>query len=151
MFVEEGFRIRFANGEVIDFYAESREQKEAWMAVLAGTVGRDIGANKGWAAMVLAKERKEKAARPQASAQRPKPLQENANASRPQHQRTQSYDPRGHHSQSVPSSPVKGHSRTQSYAPVPPRKDVPIAKAPAPRPRDPVKSSRRDQVRSMIF
>ena len=68
MFVEEGFRIRFANGEVIDFYADSREQKEAWMKVLYETVGKDIAQNKGWAAMVLEKERKEKATRSQIGA-----------------------------------------------------------------------------------
>jgi hypothetical protein len=31
MFVEEGFRIRFANGEVIDFYADSAAEKDGWM------------------------------------------------------------------------------------------------------------------------
>lgn len=41
MFVEEGFRIRFNNGEVIDFYADSTEDKEGWMKVLAEVIGRD--------------------------------------------------------------------------------------------------------------
>lgn len=153
MFVEEGFRIRFANGEVIDFYADSREQKEAWMTVLSETVGKDIASNKGWAAMVLEKERKEKTTRSQAGVpqSQPKPLQENANSTRPQpHQRTQSHDAYGQ-SKSVPSSPAKGHSRTQSYAPAPPMKDVRLSQAPPPRQRDPVKAARRDQVRSMIF
>ena len=40
MFVEEGFRIRFNNGEVIDFYADTAEDKEGWMAVLTDVVGR---------------------------------------------------------------------------------------------------------------
>ncbi|KAF1847307.1 DUF1709-domain-containing protein [Cucurbitaria berberidis CBS 394.84] len=155
MFVEEGFRIRFANGEVIDFYADSREQKEAWMKVLAETVGKDLATNKGWAAMVLEKERKEKAARSQAGVpqQKSKPLQENVNANRPHHQRTQSHDTYGQSSKSVPSSPVKRHSRTQSDAPPPPMKDVRLSQAPPPRPRtqDSGQVGRRDQVRSMIF
>ncbi|KAF1829271.1 DUF1709-domain-containing protein [Decorospora gaudefroyi] len=153
MFVEEGFRIRFANGEVIDFYADSREQKEAWMKVLADTVGKDITQNKGWAAMVLEKERKEKAARAQMAApvSPTKPFPEHASASRPHHQRTQSHDVP---SKSVPSSPVKGHSRTQSHAPAPPMKDYRMSHAPPPRPRsqqDQRKAGRREQVRSMIF
>lgn len=154
MFVEEGFRIRFANGEVIDFYADSREQKEAWMKVLVETVGKDIATNKGWAAMVLEKERKEKATRAQASVTgvQPKPLQETSNANRPQNSRTQSHDAFAQkHSKSVPSSPVKGHSRTQSNAPAPPMKDVRLSQAPPPRPREQSSAGRREQVRSMIF
>ena len=41
MFVEEGFRIRFNNGEVIDFYADTAQDKEGWMKVLNEVVGRD--------------------------------------------------------------------------------------------------------------
>ncbi len=41
MFVEEGFRIRFNNGEVIDFYADSTEQKDGWMQALGEVIGRD--------------------------------------------------------------------------------------------------------------
>lgn len=44
MFVEEGFRIRFGNGEVIDFYADDRASKEGWMKALVGVVG--VGAGK---------------------------------------------------------------------------------------------------------
>lgn len=40
MFVEEGFRIRFNNGEMIDFYADTAEDKEAWMKILSDVVGR---------------------------------------------------------------------------------------------------------------
>jgi hypothetical protein len=156
MFVEEGFRLRFANGEVIDFYADTREQKEGWMKVLSETVGKDITANKGWAAMVLEKERKEKAAQAQSSAakQQARPLQESGNANRPNHSRTQSHDVFAQqYSKSVPSSPVKGHSRTQSHAPAPPAKDQRISQAPQPRPREQGQagSGRRQQVRSMIF
>jgi hypothetical protein len=41
MFVEEGFRIRFNNGEVIDFYADSTQDKDGWMKVLNEVIGRD--------------------------------------------------------------------------------------------------------------
>lgn len=41
MFVEEGFRIRFNNGEVIDFYADTAADKEGWMKALGEVVGRD--------------------------------------------------------------------------------------------------------------
>ncbi|GAD93124.1 GTP binding protein (Bud4), putative [Paecilomyces variotii No. 5] len=61
MFVEEGFRIRFANGEVIDFYADSASDKEAWMRVLAETVGKGQSAGNGptkaWTELVLKREK----------------------------------------------------------------------------------------------
>ena len=58
MFVEEGFRIKFANAEVIDFYADSREAKDEWMAVLSEVIGREVGAEKTtWMSAVLARER----------------------------------------------------------------------------------------------
>jgi hypothetical protein len=41
MFVEEGFRIRFNNGELIDFYADSTADKEGWMRVLGEVLGRE--------------------------------------------------------------------------------------------------------------
>lgn len=41
MFVEEGFRIRFNNGELIDFYADTAQDKEGWMHVLSEVIGRD--------------------------------------------------------------------------------------------------------------
>ncbi|KAF2721521.1 DUF1709-domain-containing protein [Polychaeton citri CBS 116435] len=58
-YVEEGFRIRFANGEAIDFYADSAAQKEGWMAALAQMVGKpDLGSKKAsWTDVVLARER----------------------------------------------------------------------------------------------
>ena len=60
MFVEEGFRIRFANGETIDFYADNAEQKAGWMKVLSDVIGKpDSGpSSKGWAEMVLRREAK---------------------------------------------------------------------------------------------
>ncbi|KAL6234975.1 hypothetical protein BDW75DRAFT_210734 [Aspergillus navahoensis] len=66
MFVEEGFRIRFGNGEVIDFYADSAADKEGWMKILSETVGKGpAGANqaKPWTELVLKRERSMKASR----------------------------------------------------------------------------------------
>ncbi|KAK7225755.1 hypothetical protein V2G26_013758 [Clonostachys chloroleuca] len=64
MFVEEGFRIRFNNGEVIDFYADTAEDKEGWMKVLNEVIGRgdvmDDGGNararSKWCELVLRRE-----------------------------------------------------------------------------------------------
>jgi hypothetical protein len=60
-YVEEGFRIRFANGETIDFYADSKAAKEEWMTVMAQVVGKaDPGSRKkGWTDLVFAHERSE--------------------------------------------------------------------------------------------
>lgn len=60
MFVEEGFRIRFGNGEMIDFYADSPEDKEGWIKVLGETIGR-IPDKCGWCDLVVSKEAKERA------------------------------------------------------------------------------------------
>lgn len=57
MFVEEGFRIRFANGETIDFYAENAAEKDGWMKVLSEVVGKDTTKPKSWTDLVLAKQR----------------------------------------------------------------------------------------------
>lgn len=56
MFVEEGFRIRFANGEVIDFYADTGADKKAWMAVLGDTIGK-VPSKKGWCDLIFAHEK----------------------------------------------------------------------------------------------
>jgi hypothetical protein len=67
MFVEEGFRIRFGNGEVIDFYADSAADKEGWMKVLADTVGKGSSSGssqiKPWTELVLKRERSMKSRR----------------------------------------------------------------------------------------
>ncbi|KAI9035118.1 putative GTP binding protein (Bud4) [Aspergillus affinis] len=66
MFVEEGFRIRFGNGEVIDFYADSAAEKDGWMKVLADAVGKGSGGSsqtKPWTDFVLKHERSVKARR----------------------------------------------------------------------------------------
>ncbi|KAK0118689.1 Bud site selection protein bud4 [Cadophora gregata] len=56
MFVEEGFRIRFNNGEVIDFYADTAADKEGWMQVLDGCIGKEHSAKGSWCDMVLKRE-----------------------------------------------------------------------------------------------
>ncbi|KAL2832867.1 cell division protein anillin-domain-containing protein [Aspergillus cavernicola] len=66
MFVEEGFRIRFGNGEVIDFYADSPADKEGWMKILAETVGKGSSGTsqvKPWTELVLKRERSAKPSR----------------------------------------------------------------------------------------
>lgn len=57
MFVEEGFRIRFSNGETIDFYADSAADKDGWMKALSEVVGKEPAKVKGWTDLVLAKQR----------------------------------------------------------------------------------------------
>lgn len=61
MFVEEGFRIRFGNGEVIDFYADSPAAKDGWLRVMSEAVGKGAtsggGSIKPWADLVLKRER----------------------------------------------------------------------------------------------
>lgn len=57
MFVEEGFRIRFANGETIDFYADSAADKEGWMQALSGVVGKDSSKPKKWTDLVMARQK----------------------------------------------------------------------------------------------
>lgn len=105
MFVEEGFRIRFGNGEVIDFYADSTGEKEQWMQALSQVVGRGVQgsstSSKGWAEMVLRREKKMKV---EASAgQRP----------RMGHQRTETYHASGALSQA--NSPVKSTTREERH------------------------------------
>lgn len=59
MFVEEGFRIRFANGETIDFYADTTAVKEDALKALSQVVGKSdvVSQLKGrWTGLVLARE-----------------------------------------------------------------------------------------------
>lgn len=58
MFIEDAFRLKFANGEVIDFYADNRQTKDDWMRVLGEAVGRESpGEKKTWMSQVLDRER----------------------------------------------------------------------------------------------
>jgi hypothetical protein len=58
-YVEEGFRIRFANGETIDFYADSSAAKDEWMAALSQVIGKpDVQKkNATWTDLVLKMEK----------------------------------------------------------------------------------------------
>jgi hypothetical protein len=57
-FVEEGFRMRFANGETIDFYADSASDKNAWMKALGPSIGKASTSSAArWTDVVLTKER----------------------------------------------------------------------------------------------
>lgn len=174
MFVEEGFRIRFANGEVIDFYADSAEQKDGWMKVLSETVGKDTVTGRGWAQMVLAKERKDKL-RSQLAPQlaQAKALREangNANANGPssstardQRERERPRSQPDRQSRTAPNSPMKQHPQPPSsasptkqprHAPPPPPVEKDGRYQPQnsrPRAKTTAGGSRRDQVRSMIF
>jgi len=144
MFVEEGFRIRFANGEVIDFYADNAEQKEGWMKVLSETVGKDASGSKAWTEMVLEKERKEKNQAPQLAQAKAKALREHANVNAGQHRpRSQPQPNERASSKSAPSSPQKWNQREAQQPPPPIEK--------SPRHASPRRAARRDQVRSMIF
>jgi hypothetical protein len=128
MFVEEGFRIRFANGETIDFYADSTAEKEGWMKVLSGLIGKDATAgSKSWCDHVLHHERSLKnraehatKARPRSQGQAEMPVPFSA-------------------SKSQPASPVKGRD-LQS------QRQVEITA-----PTEPRTNSRRAQIKSMIF
>lgn len=55
LYAAEGFRIRFANGEVIDFYADSRAEKVRWIEVLDNVVGK-IPIVREWCRVVLESE-----------------------------------------------------------------------------------------------
>lgn len=60
-FVEEGFRLRFSNGETIDFYADSTAQKDEWMVALSQAVGAKVSSSTGtkvakWTELVLSHE-----------------------------------------------------------------------------------------------
>ena len=101
MFVEEGFRIRFANGETIDFYADSAAEKDGWMKVLADVVGKDTNKPKQWTDLVLAKRRLISPQTTQADQQPPK--------SAPHHP--------------APPTPAKSDAR-RAYAPPPVEKDA---------------------------
>jgi hypothetical protein len=142
MFVEEGFRMRFANGEAIDFYADSAAEKEEWMRALAGVIGKDGGAGgaagASWCDAVLRRERT---------------LKERADVlakPRPRSQGQAERPPVAQTTQSTPSSPVKGaRSAPQGAGRVPVQ---PIGRLGEVGKRPPGRlSAKRHQIKSMIF
>lgn len=134
MFVEEGFRLRFNNGEVIDFYADNAAAKNEWMAALSEVVGKHIaqpsGSTKGWTEMVL---KREKSTRSKTKPVKPdipqrKTSKDKELPARPPMEPRQSFptpvmagalqaQPPASQRTSIPRPP--GHSRTDSYADAP--------------------------------
>lgn len=124
MFVEEGFRVRFANGEVIDFYAENAASKDEWMAALSQVVGKNVAqptgdSAKSWTESVLKKEKSSRLSTrptvPQRKESKEKELPARPAALDP----PQSFVPLFTKPEvAAPRSPVarpQGHSRTESY------------------------------------
>ena len=166
-YVEEGFRIRFANGETIDFYADSRAQKEQWMGVLSQVIGKPDQGGKvtTWTDLVLARERlangrpmssSDGSASASASPMKGPGGTDVRDFTKPQPppaQRQNSYrkpvaTPRPA-SKSAPNSPMKGQQRS-------PVAQAPPQAAPMGRPKTPPMKARtghrsRDAVKSMIF
>lgn len=59
LMANEGFRLRFANGEIIDFYADSEQVKDSWVGELKKVVGTQQRAQP-WVDLVLARREYEK-------------------------------------------------------------------------------------------
>jgi hypothetical protein len=158
-YVEEGFRIRFANGETIDFYADNRAQKDEWMDVLSQVIGKADSGKKAasWTDLVLAREKAE-GILPPPPPPPPPPASSKGGGGVAYHDftkppvRTASdrkpvVTAAAAGSRSVPSSPVKAADRKFH---VPPVADTGM------RPKTPPMSPRRahrsrDAVKSMIF
>ncbi|PNS15235.1 hypothetical protein CAC42_8236 [Sphaceloma murrayae] len=141
-FVEEGFRLRFSNGETIDFYASNAAQKDEWMAALSQAIGRPGSAGgkvAKWTDLVLSHEAR--LAQPKKA-----PEQQQQGSGKPEinicppSSSQSSLDPgapggrrdKGHaYTRSVPNSPVKRDSVVRKEVPrlpaagpdVPPKDD----------------------------
>ena len=156
MFVEEGFRIRFANGETIDFYADSAEEKDGWMKVLSEVVGKDTSKPRTWTDIVMAKRAAEaaKAAKAQQVqhaqlAQRAQQLQQQAQRAQQAQQRAGAGSAKQAPMRSAPPTPAKNFAYP-SQAPRTPEKnprrsDAGHRRSDIAQRRDPAKT------RSMIF
>jgi hypothetical protein len=122
MFVEEGFRIRFGNGEVIDFYADSPAAKDGWLRVMSEAVGKGSSSGSGsikpWADLVLKRERNLKT-RSEATDQRPASGIPTASAAPPSPTRSRNSAMMGPPSSAgsgapAPQSPRPRHKHTYS-------------------------------------
>ena len=138
MFVEEGFRMRFGNGETIDFYADSAADKEGWMRALSEVVGKDLK-DKKWTDLVIEKQRASSLRAQRAMEGKIRPPSPN---------------------KSMPSSPTKSAPSARSAPPTPaknfaPRQPPLGVPEKSPRRSDTAVSSRRaeaaSKTRSMIF
>ena len=155
MFLPEGFRLRFGNGETIDFYADTVSQKDEWVKMISEAVGKDAAAEKmSWTGLVLAKERADAAKK-----EAPLPSAHQAKPNVPPRQTTKS----------LPNSPQKGmrpKSTVAERAPPPPVEKSPTRQNPFVSPQKrrenaqtakdnkntgSDRSDRRRGVRSMIF
>ena len=131
MFVEEGFRLRFNNGEVIDFYADNAAAKDEWMAALSDVVGKHVaqpaGAAKGWTEMVLKREKSTRSKSQPTVPQRKTSKDKELPARPPMETRSSYQSPvmaealqtplAGSQRTSIPRP--SGHSRADSYADAP--------------------------------
>lgn len=125
MFVEEGFRIRFANGEVIDFYADSAKQKDEWMKYLCDVVGKDVAGADGkktWVEVVRARQRqmgKAAPATPKSETQKaipatqPQVQQKETRTVKPNLALGPPKPPTRRTSRSAPTSPIRGDTFTK--------------------------------------
>lgn len=146
MFVEEGFRIRFANGEVIDFYADKTADKEGWMKVLSEVVGKESAqSGKSWTATVLKRER--------ALASRALQSGSSANASSPNKNSSSS----SFFSSAAPVQSPTTTSFSRPFVPQSPRpssaldKPLPYGPTPSRDPRKMTPAERREKAKTMLF
>ena len=150
-YVEEGFRIRFANGETIDFYADNRDVKDDWMVALSQVIGKADMAQKAatWTDLVLSRERAAVDGSSMSSPAKagvdvrdftkpqPSPVRQNSFARKPVA------------SKSAPNSPMKGQQQRSGVTSQPKAEPAPRPKTPPLQPRLGHRS--RNAVKSMIF
>ncbi|KAM3416880.1 hypothetical protein BST61_g8468 [Cercospora zeina] len=145
-YVEEGFRIRFANGETIDFYADKTADKAEWMVALSQVIGKADSGKKAasWTDLVLAREKAE-GIPPTPQISQGTDVRDFTKPPAPARKLSE----RKPVASSVPNSPVKGSVSVM---------DLPLSPRPESgmRPKTPPMSPRRghrsrDAVKSMIF
>ncbi|CAK4021551.1 Septin ring organizing mid2 [Lecanosticta acicola] len=150
-YVEEGFRIRFANGETIDFYADSAAEKDAWMKMLSQVIGRPDPGKKAatWTDLVLARERVEGI---DSAHHAPPTTTDVRDFTKPPAPARKPSDRKAiTASKSLPISPMK-QAPPERTAPMPPSPTVDDGLRPKTPPMNPRRGHRaRDAVKSMIF
>ncbi|KAF2156710.1 DUF1709-domain-containing protein [Myriangium duriaei CBS 260.36] len=126
-FVEEGFRLRFTNGETIDFYADSTAEKDKWMTALSQAIGKTGSSSKSakWTEQILAHEARLAARK----SRNPTVAAPEINVCPP----TSSQGSLGSWTKSAPTSPVKSSADAAVV-----RKEVPrpVSMAPQVPPKD---------------
>jgi hypothetical protein len=144
MFVEEGFRIRFANGEAIDFYADSAAEKDNWMQVLSTVVGvkdrqPSSSSGKSWCDVVLNREETMRL------------RVESVEKARPRSHGMAGPPPNAIATRSQPSSPVKRGAPAEVGGMQHPRPRSQIGAGGSMLPPQSRLSARRQHIKSMIF